>query len=476
MKILLLHPKINYDNMEPLGLLLLATVCRQHGFDVRVLDIFPDDSDYYIRKTLEFRPDIIGYGFETPAYPRLIEINQTLKALYPSALFCAGGVHTSSMPEQTLRECELDIVVIGEADISFPALCAAYAEGQSIESIPGTGYLRGNRYVQTAPSPVVEDLDSLPLINRTLLDCHKFYFFPPGNIRGLVRPGTATMITSRGCPYACAFCDSKAVSGKHCRRRSVENVIDEINYLHSTFGITAVYFADDIFASNSAWTENFCRSLVRANLPVQWGCQCRADGVSDSMVKHMKRAGCIQIDMGVESGDPRVLKDLNKGENVETFVRSARIIRNNNIRLLCSFIVGAPSETGESIERTAALIREMKPSLTQVFSLVPYPGAPIWRRALAMGWIDHRFYQNGYSQKMGSGPTLSCGLSPDDHTKARKFLQRIHFVSNYRGLIFGWFRYPRFVLFLVWSWTVNRFYFHDLLTSIRHQNPVLYCE
>ncbi|MBD3345105.1 MAG: radical SAM protein [Chitinivibrionales bacterium] len=476
MKILLLHPKINYDNMEPLGLLLLATVCRQHGFDVRVLDIFPDDNDYYMHKTLEFRPDIIGYGFETPAYPRVIEINRTLRARYPSALYCAGGVHTSSTPEQTLRECDLDIVVIGEAEVSFPLLCTAHAEGRALDSIPGTGYLRGDTYIQTSPPPPVENLDSLPVIDRTLLDCHQFYFSPPGNIRGLVRPGTATMITSRGCPYACAFCDSKSVTGKHCRRRSVENVVEEMKYLHSTFGITAVYFADDIFASNNTWTEHFCRTLIESNLHMRWGCQCRADGISESMVKLMKQAGCIQIDMGVESGDPLVLDELNKGESVETFIRAARIIRNNKVRLLCSFIVGAPAETWESIEKTASLIRQLKPSLTQVFSLIPYPGAPIWRRAIDNGWISPRLHLHGYSQKSGGGPVLSCGLSPDDHARARKFLQRIHFLSHYRGLIFGWLRYPRYLLLIIFSWISNGFYYHDLITGIRQRNPVLYCE
>lgn len=449
MKIALVHCKINYDNMEPFGILLLGTILKNEGHDVLILDIFPGDSSLYLNQLQKFHPEIIGYSIETPAYKRISDINNKIKKLLPNAKRCAGGVHPTAMPEQTLRDLLLDFVLFGEADISFPQVVERIKNGQDYSKLPGLAYLKNNKFIKNSPAPVLNNLDELPILDRSLISYQKFYLSAPGNIRGLFNDRCSEMMTSRGCPFDCTFCGSNVIFGKKIRRRSVNHVIKEINYLQETFDVKTIYFVDDTFTIQPSWVKEFCERLICDKIKLKWCCQSRADTLKPGLLKLMKISGCVQIDVGVESGSPKVLQALRKGETVEMLETAVNNIKRAGLRALCSFVIGAPEETDDDIQKTISFIKRTKPSMSQYFTLSPYPGSPLWDQALSNGWLDNVSFDDSWSLKSSSTSHMQINFTPEELIQKRAEMEKLTaFQDNFYYLI-GWFRYPKYLVKLI---------------------------
>lgn len=459
--------------MEPLGLLSLATAVRDKGHQVKILDVFPEHHINWLNTAKKFAPDLIGYSFETPSYWRIQQIHQVLRKELPKAIYCAGGIHPTVMPEETLKDLDLSFVVYGEGEVSFPEILRSLEQKGDISACPGIVFIKDNHCIKTKSPDFVQDLDLLPIADRTLLEHNQFYYHPPGNIRGLVHDRCATVITSRGCPFSCIFCESKILMGKKYRQRSPQHVVNEIKYLYSEFGIRTIYFADDIFTFNSKWIVTFCDLISQLPFSIVWGCQSRADTLEESILDTMKMAGCRQIDLGIESGDPEVLKNIRKNETVEQYIKAADLIHKSGLRLLCSFIVGAPGETWESVKKTQSLIRRLKPSMCQYFTLIPYPGSELYKEALEHKWFGSLSFSQLGSQKQFDQGFLTCGLSPEDQIKARKILHKTTFVRDHLNLITGWFFHPQWLLIWLWVAIRNYFFIVTFIKSIRTGNPSL---
>lgn len=476
MRILLVHPKINFDNMEPLGLLSLGTSLKRRGFDVLVLDIFPHDTSYFERHLDTFDPDCIGFGFETPGCARAAELIDVARERVPGAHICAGGIHVSVLPEQTLRELGLDFVVVGESELSFPRVCRALSEGKPITNLPGVGVLLPNGTFHLSPSlPLIEDLDAFAPIERTLLDGFRFYFEPPGCVRGLVRRRVANVLASRGCPYECMFCQSDFIMGRCVRMRSVENVLDEIGDLQSRFGIDTIYFADDGITVNPGWIEQFCNRKLQRGMRFAWACQSRADCLSEERVHLMKKAGCLQIDIGIESGDPSVLRYLRKSETIDEYLMAGEWVRSTGLRLLCSFVIGTPVETTRSYKLTRNLIRMLRPSMCQYFTLVPYPETWLAREALKDNVLGKMSFSDKGSQKHWDGSVLRGIVSPEEQGRAKVRLQRMTFFRDHLLLVVGWIKYPRYLGVLIAA-VLRVTLANSLPATRRARNPVAFAQ
>ncbi|NLG33719.1 MAG: B12-binding domain-containing radical SAM protein [Lentisphaerae bacterium] len=421
-RVALVNVRIESRQRAPVGLLTLAGCIRDLA-QVVVFD--PDPDDPALEKILAFRPDLIGIGFMTQTRFRAVEIHRILKEKLPEAKVVLGGVGPTVEPEKTWALFQPDALVVGEGE---KALMEIVKTG-SFEGVAGV-YLEGQPF---RPGEVFQNLDDLPL---PAIDCmpdfHR-YLCPPGGIRGKwFASGTPMIMTSRGCPYRCTFCSSHLMFSRRVRRRSVGHVMAEIRQLHDTFGIDAVYFFDDTFNVQREWLEAFCEAVCNEPYTLTWGCQIRVNLFDAKMGKMMRKAGCVQVDIGVESGSPKVLKAIHKDETVEQIERAFAACHEAGIAPMGTFLVGCPEETREDVELTKALIRRIKPSFAEFFYLIPYPGSDLYREAVENRWIVDDSYEG---RGMVDRPVMEIHFTREEQEQIRRDYFRMMSWRNLSGYL-----------------------------------------
>lgn len=432
--------------MEPYGILQLGTILEEVGHQVLVIDVFPDNPTIFLNQVRKFKPELVGFSIETPAYAKVMHANSYISKHLPSAIRCAGGVHTSARPESTLRDMALDFVVYGEADVSFPQVVKHITHKKDWQDIHGICFLdKKDNFIQNPPASVVKNLDDLPILNRRLNPYHDYYFSPPGNIRGMFNDRSTQMMTARGCPFDCTFCSSRVIFGKRIRRRSVPHVIDEIRYLKNSFHINTLFFVDDTFTVQPGWVVSFCEQLIKQNIKITWCCQSRADTISPDLLQLMKRAGCIQIDIGIESGSPKVLKALKKGETPAELESAVNIIKAAGLRVLCSFVVGSPEEDIDDIKMTADFVRRTRPTISQYYTLSPYPGSPLYNQAIENNWIEEGNFDESWSLKCSLTSPMHINFDSNQLMELRAELENLSSFRDNLEYFKGLFRHPKYI-------------------------------
>jgi len=224
-------------------------------------------------------------------------------------------------------------------------------------------------------------------------------------------------MSTRGCPARCIFCNSHIMFGRKVRRRSVNNVISEIELILKNYGRTSFWFADDTFTLQKDWVRDFCERASKLN--ITWGCQVRSDTVSDEMVDLLKLGGCAQVDIGVESGSDRVLKLLQKGATREKHLKAFEILRRKKLRAMGTFIIGTPGETREDVMLTKSLVLEAKPAFALFFFMMPYPGSAVFEMAEKGNLWLHKDYTKLGAQDC---PMIADQLTPEEQIQLRNEL------------------------------------------------------
>ncbi|MBI2267168.1 MAG: B12-binding domain-containing radical SAM protein [Armatimonadetes bacterium] len=374
MRISLIHVQCLEGNniVPPLGLMYVASALEENGHHVQMFDVDPSVVDVS-EKIEKFRPHLIGFSFLSMTHKKAMDYCGALKARFPGTLFCAGGYHATIFPEETARQMELDFAVIGEGEETLVEACRAVEEKGDLSGVAGVVYRDDQgQYRRTPQRPLQKNLDLFPFPARRLLPFDR-YLTPPGLIRGYATERLTTMVTSRGCPYSCIYCGSWQIFGRKVRRRSVENVISEIRSTVVQFGIKGLYFCDDIFVTDKDWVIGLSRRMREEGFRIEWACQTRVDTVSDEVLSEMKKAGCVQIDFGVESGSDRILKVLRKGVLSAQVEEAFRLVHKNGIRACATFMLGNPEETKEDMEQTLRLAKKIKPDYAIFYYTTPYP-------------------------------------------------------------------------------------------------------
>jgi len=419
--------------MAPLGILYIATLLKKKGHSVKVFDPWADD-DSFIKEITNFKPDMIGLSFLTTQYRRAKDILSKIKKNLgqstrgQSPFFFAGGIHSTALPEEVLKDLSLDFVVLGEGEETMLEI----AQGKNLTDIPGIAYLENGNFIRNSPRPPIANLDSLPIPDRHLLGYGK-YLIPPGPFRGTYCWRAATIISSRGCPYKCIFCGSSTLMfGFKTRRRSVKNVIEEISYLYKRYRIDGLYFLDDTFTLAPQWVEEFCENFRKKDFRIKWGVQARVNTVTFKLLKKMKEAGCCQVDYGVESGSDKVLKILKKGTNVEMIKRAFRISHLVGLRPTATFMIGNPGEEREDIRKTLNLAREIKPHHVKFLYLTPFPGTEIFNMARENRWFNPEIdYSNQWSIRQTELPLMEINFTRYELSRIRASLQNRFLFKNY---------------------------------------------
>lgn len=366
-----------------LGLAYLAAVAEQEGHEVQILDCARGLGWEPIAEAgRKFGPQVVGINATTPTFGNATKAARLLRDIVPDAVLVLGGPHATAMPEQAAKAGAFDFLVLGEGEKTFIELLrhvsgSGPAEPENIE---GLAFQRGNGVTVTPPRARIQDLDSIPFPARHLLPPLKVYSPTPASYRKL--PLTHIM-TSRGCPFSCNFCDC-SVFGHRYRARSAENVIGEVEQVVTKHGAREVRFFDDTFTINRKRLQAICDGVKQYKIP--WTCLTRVTEVDLDMLKMMRDAGCWQVLYGLESGDDNVLESLNKKTTVEQNRNAVLWARKAGLRVRCDFIVGTPSETPETLEKTLAFAKSLPIDFAHFNKFVPFPGTEFYRRLIADGY------------------------------------------------------------------------------------------
>jgi radical SAM superfamily enzyme YgiQ (UPF0313 family) len=298
-----------------------------------------------------------------------------------------GGWHPSLMPEQCLRSGVVDACVTGQGERTFADVVEALAEREAGElaGISGTVCLEDGETLSGRPRPF-EDVNRLPPANFDLLDLERYFEF-----RGRRR---LDYCSSQGCPFQCAFCADPMVYKQRWSGLKPERVVDEVAAHCRRYGLAEVFFNDDNFFTDLKRTEGICEGLLSAGVRVRWFGTGRADllrRLTDEQLRLIKESGCDKINVGAESGNPLLLRQIKKGTLVEEVLETADKLHRHGIGARFSFIAGFPEEPPESLKdtyRTAKALREIDGDFeTPIYFYAPYPGTELAARMPALGFV-----------------------------------------------------------------------------------------
>jgi anaerobic magnesium-protoporphyrin IX monomethyl ester cyclase len=413
MKILLIDPPYNYaeiggvrqnfrnvlNQIPSLGLAYLAAAAEQKGHQVKIIDCtFKQEYKALNANVKLFVPDIVGITATTPSFHSAALVAAALRKILPKAVFVCGGAHPTVCARDCLNENLFDFLVLGEGEETFLELIDYVQNKQKyvLKNILGIAFKRDAEIVITAVREKIEDLDSLPFPARHLLHPLSYYHPTPASFRKLP---VAVIMTSRGCPSRCVFCD-RSVFGEKFRRRSVGNVMAEVEEVIHKHKAKEIRFFDDTFTQDAKFVEKICDEMRKLWPKVPWTCLTKVSTVNFEMLKLMRDSGCWQVLFGLESGDDYILSKLGKGNTVEQNRRVVLWAKQAGLSIRADFLVGSPWETKASFKKTLVFANSLLLDFAHYNKFVPLPGSDIYKDLVAQGRkfnFDQGFYINNHN-------------------------------------------------------------------------------
>lgn len=374
-------PSYRVPITEPLGLGYLAAFLRTKGYnDIRILCDFDSDKDIIKHSSSS---DIVGISSLSQSIKYANFLANEIKKNNPKTLIVLGGAHPTTLPDSTLNNRSIDYVVRGEGEITFYELVKALEIKEDIGAVDGVSYYNNEKVCHNKPRKLIADLNILPFPARDLLR-QKDY---SNRIHRKFGNKVATVLGSRGCPFECIHCAANSVWTRQRRSRSPDNIVEEIEMLKAVYGIRRIEFIDTIFTLDKKIVIEFCRLMREKNIDIEWGCYAHVNTVDSEMLIAMKNAGCFRLRIGVESGSPIILKEVNKGVDVENIKKTFSTIRKLNLDTTVFIIIGYPSESYDTIRETEDIIRIIRPSYIYFNILTPLPGSKVYQTARQSGYV-----------------------------------------------------------------------------------------
>jgi radical SAM superfamily enzyme YgiQ (UPF0313 family) len=394
------------EDMPGLGTLTLAAVVRERGHRVHVVDGKRTGTlvDDVAARVAALAPDHVGISATTISINNAGRIADQLRRLVPRAVITIGGPHVSALPEGTLAAFPgFDYGVVGEGERSYPALIERLAERADAREVPGLVWREGDAIRANPRAEYLDgdELDRLPEPAWDLVPDFPLRFAP--NVFNYRSTPVASIITSRGCPFSCTFCD-RSTSGKRGRFHSVEYVVAMCRRLER-MGVRHVLFYDDLFTVNRRRVVELCGRFIREGFRFTWSCNSHPNLLDAEHLRLMRRAGCWQIAYGIESGSQRVLDVVKHEVRIPRMLETLRQTQAAGIRTKGLLMMAHPTEGEDSLEETVQFLRTAPLDLAQITKFTPYPGTPAyptvrqqgafaedWERMNAMNWV---FVPNG---------------------------------------------------------------------------------
>jgi radical SAM superfamily enzyme YgiQ (UPF0313 family) len=433
MKVLFLEmPSREKNSAPPYGVLYAAGAVMRSGYEAKIVDYCNKAlSDVSLAREVDgYRPDIIAFGGITSSYRNLKNSAEFLKGRYPEIPLIAGGV-ISSIDELLLKRAKIDLVVLGEGESIIPLLLRHYNGELAIDNVPGIAYLEGFDIRRTPAQAQVAALDDIPVPPYELLDMEKYlypskdwiehyYRFNDSQKSEIVRkmektPYMLAIMTSRGCTHRCIFCYRHM---KGIRQHSVPYVIEHMKFLKKKYGVGLFQFCDELTTANRKWIFDLCDAIEREALDINFiVLSARVDTVDEEMLRRLKKAGCVMLNYGFESGSDIILKEIRKGVTREDNLRAARLVKKAGIKNVPEIMIGFPSETDETIADTISFLKDVSQYPFSVNYVLPFPKTPLWDYCIEKGMIKD---EEEFILNYGEAAHFSINLTglPDKKVKS----------------------------------------------------------
>ena len=369
------------NRMAPLGILSLAAWLEQHGHPTAVYDclgpLAPPTLEAQAAEILATGPDLVGFSATTSGFMDAVDLATLLKAARPELRVVVGSVHASSLGAPLLESFpELDLLCLGEGEGPLLDL----VEGKALADIPNLVWRDGARIVTNPRRPRLMNLDDLPFpAYEKLAGFPERYHLP---LLSYVKRYGATMITSRGCPYTCSFCD-RTVFEHQYKFNSPAYIYAHMKHLRDRFGVHHINFYDDLFTAHQGRVSELCQRLIEEPLGMGFNCIIRTGHTSDELLGLLKRAGCVMVSFGVESADPGLMARHKAGVTLEAVRETVEKVHAAGLRAKGLFIFGLPGETPETFQRTSDFILSLDLDDMNLTKFSPLHGAPLWAECVA---------------------------------------------------------------------------------------------
>jgi radical SAM superfamily enzyme YgiQ (UPF0313 family) len=367
-------------HQDPLGIMYLAAALERAGQQVELVDVALEPR--WLERAAGFRPDVVCYSVMTGSQGLFLEVDRKLRERI-RYLALWGGPHPTFFPE-FIRERGVDVLCVGEGEGAVVDLARALERGEPITAIPNLHVKTADGVHENPVRPLVQDLDALPVPDRTILERYPQYRCST----------TRAVIASRGCPHACTFCYNSRYrrmyrgKGRYARRRSVDSIIDECVRRRQDGWTRQIIFKDDLFAHDEDFVHELARRFPR-EVGLPFLCNVRADRMTERMADDLARAGARVVHFGVESGSDRVRHEiLHRHIRREAMLDTARWLRERGVKVYTFNIIGIPDETPGEVMETLDFNVELAPDMAVFTLFQPYPKTPLGERAVALGWCE----------------------------------------------------------------------------------------
>jgi len=380
--------------VPPLELAYCAALVRNRSpaVDVSILDanVLGIDEGKHEQRIREYDPDVLVFWAATFSINTVRRLVSALSD--PDMTTILAGPHGTALPQGVMSEIGgLDIVIRGEPEVTVARVVEAVESGRPLSEVRGIHFRKDGAVIGTDDRPGIEDIDTLPFPARDLLQ-NDLYSSPYSSRVTALR-------TTRGCPGKCRFCDSHLLVGHRVRTRSPESVADEIEECVHNYGTDYFAILDHTFTVKRSFVKAVCKEVIarRLNRRIRWVCNTRVDMLSDEMLALMRRAGCLQIGIGIESGDNARLSAVKKGITEDQIKGAIKRIRSHGILAMGYTIIGFSSDTAEDLDRTREKIFRFDPHILQLAFATPLPGTALREEAekedriLSDDWDDYVF-------------------------------------------------------------------------------------
>jgi radical SAM superfamily enzyme YgiQ (UPF0313 family) len=409
----LLYPTYSYPRKnQPIGLAYLAGYLRDAGYKMTIIDFNVTHlSTNEINDILTSRKWLlIGISFMTNQFNEAEKLISLIAKTVPTIPLVGGGVHLSSIPERSFKELPgIDVIAKGEGEQTLLELANLYSSitnptSQDFLNINGIFIERNGKVLQSPPRENLSDIDAIPFPAWEFFEPEKYNIF--GIHEAENNAPMFLLFSSRGCPFACTFCDSQTVFSRSFRGRSASNIVEEMIYLHEKYGAMTFDFADDLFTTKKSRVYEICDEIDKTGIPFQWMVNARVDTVDREMLIRMKQSGCVRLDFGVESGDEKVRGIMGKKITDQQVIDAHKICTDVGLHTGSFCMVGNLGETKDSVYKTAELMRDIADDV-MVSIAIPYPGTDMYVSAKEKGLINTEDWS-----KYATAPTYTKNYKP----------------------------------------------------------------